>query len=288
MGDNLSQFNEINFLIRDDSFSLHEEKKDNQLIVGNQSYNCIIFMLSGNIEIVTSANRTIILEPDHMYNLSMLTGPYKGKVLKDARYINLNTSALVPLINAIKLQNLIDSSHLISKEVETLKFGEVLYSYLQHIILLKKDEDIPVEMYDLKKLEFLYYMRQYHTREELAHFLHASISTHSKFRMIVYKNYTNSTTVKELSNRCYMTTKTFTRHFKTEFGVTPHKWLIKQKIDNLNDLLFNKGASIEDILEEFRFSSIIEFRQFCIRYHLDNILESFKQLKEAYLENITD
>ena len=86
-------------------------------------------------------------------------------------------------------------------------------------------------------------------------------------------------TVMELAEQCFMTTKTFSRHFKTEFGTTPHKWLIQQKITSLNNSVIYKGVDINNILKEFGFSSVPELNKFCERYNLKSVLSMTKHLK---------
>lgn len=267
-------------IIRDDSFSYHRIKKGELLLLGDQEYNSIVFILEGAIELLTSKKNRVVLEAGFMYNFSMYRSPYSGTVLVDTEIIKLKSTSLIMHISAIRLQQIMQSESSNYDEVAKLRLGDVLHSYLGNIIALEQVGVRDTNIYEVKKIEFVLYLQEFYPDIELSYFFHETNSRYPNFRVTVYSKYSNSSTVKSLSDSCFMTTRTFTRRFKTEFGMLPHKWLIQQKIRNLNELIFN-GTDINYILETFNFSSITELKQFCVRYKLENIIVALKFLKNA-------
>lgn len=281
MGMQKSTIAELNPLVKDDAFSSHEAKAGDSVALGAGDDDCIIFILSGGIRIDGNNKQSINLDAGFMHSLSAKWSPYQGKAISDTHFIELKTSALQPHISAIRLQDVLNVKCPLKGEVTMLKFGNLLHSYLQNILALQAHDIHIIDIYNVKRLEFLYYLKELYTPEELAYFFNESLSKYTNFRMLVYSNYNNSLTVQKLAEDCFMTTRTFARHFNAEFGISPHKWLIERKIKNLNDLILNKGVSIEDILEIFAFSSKIEFKQFCVRYNLHNVIDVLKQQKNG-------
>lgn len=263
-------------LVEDDSFSFHRAKKGDLVYLGSELNNSVVFMLSGEIEVFDSEDVLTRLKTGYMYNLSIRNGAYSGRVLIHTEYVKLNTSSLVPHISAFKLQDILNTKSTSKEKMTKLELGPVFYLYVKSVKSLKQKEIETKDIYDLKKLEFLYYLKEFYTNDQLACFFSHALSKYTNFRLTVYSKYTFTATVGELADSCYMTPKTFSRRFNTEFGMAPHKWLIQQKIKNLKDLLFNKGMPFDDILELFEFSSKAEFRQFCIRYKLVDIINIFK------------
>lgn len=267
-------------LVEDDSFSFHRIKKGELLLLGDQEYNSIVFVLEGTVEFLTSNKNRVVLEAGFMYNFSMYKSPYSGTAIVDTQFIRLKSTTLIMHISAIRHQQIMQSESSGYEEVAKLQLGNVLRSYLDGIIALIQSNILDANIYEVKKIEFLLYMQKFYPDTELSYFFHETNSRYPNFRVTVYSKYSNSATVKTLADSCYMTTRTFTRRFKTEFGMLPHKWLIQQKIRNLNELIF-KGTDINYILETFDFSSITELKQFCVRYKLENIIVALKFLKNA-------
>lgn len=270
---------ETDLSLKDESFSCHKAEKGDSLLIGCGDDDCIVFFISGAMQIIDSKGTDVTLTANHMYSFSMKQGLYSGSVLSNTEFISLRITSLRPHVSAIRLQTLFNSKCPIKEEITNLEFGDILFLYLQSIKLLKANNICTMDIYDVKRVEFLFYLKELYTEEKLAYFFNETLSKYTNFKILVYSKYTNSITVKELAEECYMTTRTFMRRFKSEFGISPHKWLIEQKIKNLNDLIFNKGRSLEYVLEAFDFSSKNEFKQFCVRYKLFNILDALKQMK---------
>lgn len=73
----------------------------------------------------------------------------------------------------------------------------------------------------------------------------------------VRKNYMSAKTVSELAKKCgFSSVKTFTRHFKKIFKMTPYQWILDKKMDEINALLINSDITITEISKLYNFNSI--------------------------------
>lgn len=64
-----------------------------------------------------------------------------------------------------------------------------------------------------------------------------------------------SVTVAELAERAHMSARTFARRFRASTGVTPHQWLLRQRVLHAQALLESTDASIERVAHAAGFGS---------------------------------
>ena len=83
-------------------------------------------------------------------------------------------------------------------------------------------------------------------------------STKSKtFEDKVLKNYMATKNVTELAALCkYDCVRTFTRHFKKNFGQTPYQWMLDRKMEEIQSIVLNSDMSITDVAKMYDFKSV--------------------------------
>ena len=83
-------------------------------------------------------------------------------------------------------------------------------------------------------------------------------STKSKqFTKRVLKHYPSVKTVPELAEKCkYTCVKTFTRHFKKCFGVTPYQWMLERKMEEIQSLVLSTDLTITKISKIYDFKTV--------------------------------
>lgn len=86
------------------------------------------------------------------------------------------------------------------------------------------------------------------------------------FVKLVLINYRNSKTVEELALNCnYLSTKTFTRHFKKNFDISPKQWMMDMKEKEVIYYLKNTDYSLTKIATLLGFANVSHFWNFCIK-----------------------
>ena len=86
------------------------------------------------------------------------------------------------------------------------------------------------------------------------------------FVELVLKNYRNSKTVEDLSIRCgYLSTKTFTRHFKKNFDMSPKQWMMEMKENEVRYYLKNTDYTLTKIAALLGFANVSHLWNFCIK-----------------------
>ena len=242
--------------------------------------NYVVFMISGSVKITGANNESAVMESKHMYALCKLCAPYQTEALEDFHCLVLMADSLANHVSAKNLMDILSRDEKICKGLPGLRYNIVFDSFINSIILLEGcSQSLPVDLYNVKKVEYLHYMRQLYSKDELAKFLYGIVSTYSDFKMKVYENYDNSVTVDRLAERMFMTTRTFTRHFNKEFDTNPLDWLIQQRVYNLNYSIVNKAMPLSQILEEFNFNTYSLLKQFCKRNGIEHLLNFIQEEK---------
>ena len=89
--------------------------------------------------------------------------------------------------------------------------------------------------------------------------------TELNFIELVFRHYKHAVSVNDLSERCgFKCTKTFTRHFKREFNMTPKQWLMLIRKKEVLHYLQNTDLSFSKIASLTGFSNISHLHNFCI------------------------
>lgn len=265
--------NPITNIDNDTTFTLHKVKAGTQLDVLSKKENLILFILKGKIKVSGPGLNDTTLTALKMYNVSKNINVTSCEALDSTIFIRLETNALLPFTDVQYLRDLRKTREYEAKELINLPINLLLKTFLVGIIFLKRNGFSSRVLYEIKKQELLMILRKNFEREVLAQFLMAAVFSESEFGLLVQSKYTNSINVKELAEKCFMTTKTFTNHFQNDFNTTPHKWLTERKIENLTNDILNKSYPLALILSEYGFESKADLRKFCVRNNLTEITE---------------
>lgn len=262
---------------KDDLFTIHQYKESEIVRVGTENENSILFMMNGRIQLRDFHGESKIFKSNRMYFISKNYAPYEGIVFKSATYIEMNTENLLPYVEQVLLNKIVFKYTPNTSNIYELEIKKTLSYFLAEILYYKKHGLTSKYLFDIKRKEFLFIVRTLYQKEVLACFFSPTVLNQNEFRMSVFANYTNSisTTVKDLAAKCNMTTKTFTRKFKTEFDMNPHVWIIQQKVKSLDYSLVYETLSTSEILDKYNFASESELLIFCKKHNLRfNLLDS--------------
>jgi len=117
----------------------------------------------------------------------------------------------------------------------------------------------------LKHCEFFILLRHFCPRKDLVMFLMPLIGHTFNFRNKVLEKYMQCKDggVDELASLVGMGRKNFEKQFQKEFGVSPAKWMLKEKANRLYAFLNEPEVTIADAMDEFYFNSSSHFNRFC-------------------------
>ena len=82
----------------------------------------------------------------------------------------------------------------------------------------------------------------------------------------IKENISKGITSKEVSSRCFISTKQLVRIFQKNLGTTPSEYIRRCKIDYARRLLLETDIQISEIAEQLGFTEVTAFINFFRRY----------------------
>lgn len=122
------------------------------------------------------------------------------------------------------------------------------------------------DLWKLKHKELIWVFTRYYTAEELRVFFHPMTDEQVPFKSLVLTHYPKAEFTDKLAEMCGYGLHNFRRIFKKEFGMSPYRWLMMKRAENIKYKLSQTYIPLMDIIDEFNFSSPAHFSNFCKRF----------------------
>lgn len=129
-------------------------------------------------------------------------------------------------------------------------------------ILLKSTTPLSAEMKLLKFEELMLYLVEQHPDSVLAFQAKPNHTLEdTELRIAVEANITNNLKVEELAFLCNMSVSTFKRRFAQLYGTSPHKWLLRRKMEMAAQLLQQQHEKPSDVFYKVGYQNHSSFTQ---------------------------
>lgn len=115
----------------------------------------------------------------------------------------------------------------------------------------------------IKQREFTAVMQAYYSKDELVPFLVPLYGVDLTFQDTIIAMSRTYPSIDEMAEKVCMSRPTFIRHFKQCFGETPKAWVSKVKGEALFKALRDTNDTLEEIANQFKFSSVQRLSTFC-------------------------
>lgn len=115
----------------------------------------------------------------------------------------------------------------------------------------------------IKQREFMAVMQAYYSKDELVPFLVPLYGVDLTFQDTIIAMSRSYPSIDEMAEKVCMSRPTFIRHFKRCFGETPKAWVSKVKGEALFKALRDTNDTLEEIANQFKFSSVQRLSTFC-------------------------
>lgn len=117
----------------------------------------------------------------------------------------------------------------------------------------------------LKEYELYMLLTNDYTRDELARFFAPMLHATDDFRTFVINNYVEGDTLDDIAQKANLSKNYFAQRFKQHFGMTPHHWLVKQKVRKLLQMVASGCSDTKVIVEKLGFKNQVGLYLFCRR-----------------------
>ncbi|MDR1632738.1 MAG: AraC family transcriptional regulator [Dysgonamonadaceae bacterium] len=222
----------------------------------------IFFLLEGNIRVTINDTDIYTVNAGEMILLPEAI-PCKIEALKQSSMMKCALSVESLLVKIKLLEELSFENTNYEEAIKKLPVSEIIRQFL---LLLRKCMEkglVSYYFFDLKRSELNLLLFACYEKEELARFLQSVLSKDIQFRHFVLNNYLKVKNVQELAILANYSASGFIKKFQKIFDESPYQWMQKQKAAKIL-IDINRGVkSLQEIANEYKFSSYQHFSGFC-------------------------
>lgn len=244
------------------TFRLVELEPGKKLLEKNfDENNHLLFMLSGELEVVYGSLKPRLVHGGQMILLSSLSNCI-CKTLSYSKFILLEFKYMTSGCDKYIFQNLIPIFTLIKYEFQVLDIREPLNLFLESIQVYL-DKGGSNELFVEKQRELTILLRAFYDLEELTMLFYPLLGKNMEFKRLVMDNYSKVRNAAEYAELCGFSLGVFQRKFKEVFGETVYQWMQQQKAEQIKHRLMVSDVNPKVLAEEFDFASPAHLNKFC-------------------------
>lgn len=244
------------------TFRLVELEPGKKLLEKNfDENNHLLFMLSGELEVVYGSLKPRLVHGGQMILLSSLSNCI-CKTLSYSKFILLEFKYMTSGCDKYIFQNLIPIFTLIKYEFQVLDIREPLNLFLESIQVYL-DKGGSNELFVEKQRELTILLRAFYDLEELTMLFYPLLGKNMEFKRLVMDNYSKVRNAAEYAELCGFSLGVFQRKFKEVFGETVYQWMQQQKAEQIKHRLMVCDVNPKVLAEEFDFASPAHLNKFC-------------------------
>lgn len=187
--------------------------------------------------------------------------------LEDVDILTFRIKGPIYLCNIEPLEKLMSEGQ--NQEIKEFLFLKYNKRIEQYIELLSNclDDGLSCKcLAEIKSKEVFYYFRAYYSKEELKTFFAPLFTKDYEFTVFVLQNFKEMKTVQQFAESYGYSLSKFEREFKKIFNVPAYQWMIQQKSNLIYNELVYTNRTLLDIADEYDFSSLSQFCDFCKRF----------------------
>lgn len=187
-----------------------------------------------------------------------------GRSLTPIRIVDM--VFVVPLCGCDKLllQELGALCGTVRYDFRPLAIRRPLTAFLEQLIFCMNAGLNCAHFHEVKHREAFLLLKQFYDRKELAELFFPIVAKSLNFKEFIYESVINNIySLTDLVDRSHMGRKTFYRKFKSEFGESPHSWLLKHLRQRIIREIAQPDITVKWLVDKFGFTSPSAFTRFC-------------------------
>ena len=161
------------------------------------------------------------------------------------------------------LQSLSEICKTIQYDFQATEIRYPLAPYLDVLTYCLKNGMSCRHLHELMEKELFFLIRGFYTKEEIAGLFYPIIGQDFLFKKMIIENYQKAGSIEELISISNMGRSSFFTKFKTVFGITAKRWIVKQQNLKILDEAMHPGATVKELMAKFMFDSQSHFTQYC-------------------------
>lgn len=240
------------------------EVEGEEILLKDEFYknNYLLFLISGEIEVVYGNLKPRVISEGNMLLLDLLSG-YVCKTRQFSEILLLKFSGLMPACDKFVFQSLAPIFTLIKYEFQELEIRPPLKLFLNLLLEYDRLRILNSELISEKLNELIILLRAYYDSEELTMLFYPLLGKNMEFKKMITDNYPKVHSATEYAEICGYSQGVFQRKFKEVFGETVYQWMQRQKAEQIKHRLMVTDVNPKLLAEEFDFASPAHLNKFC-------------------------
>jgi len=232
--------------------------------IGGQLGNdpLIFFVITGGVYFKINDIETHTVLPQEMF-LAESDISYEIIMKEQAHLIICHTPMEAWYKEQKWVERLISKDTSVSENFSKLPIKKMIVRYLFLLDLYLKEGTHSRDFFELKRQELFFLLFHYYSKDDLAQFLQSILSKDIQFKNLVVNNFLHAKNVQQLAKLANYSTSGFIKKFQKCFNDSPYKWMQKQKAKQISVDICRGIKSLQEIANEYNFSSYQHFSVFC-------------------------
>jgi AraC-like DNA-binding protein len=222
----------------------------------------IFFVIEGKIDVFINVTTKYTIHSEEMFMVPN-NASFKLIASEPTRLM----TCLIPVEFLFSVQNLFaELAHQFEgdpKEFSKLTIKNTILHFLSLLDAGIKDGCNADYFFGLKRQELFVLLFFYYRSDELSSFFRPILSKNFQFVKFVMDNYLSVKNVQELAIVANYSTSGFIKKFTKYFNEPPYQWIQKQKAKHILVEISQGIKSLQEIANEYKFSSYQHFSEFC-------------------------
>jgi len=261
-------------LYRDFHFACPYYDQDNKLLVevinverGEKFANVlddtfIYYIQNGNMHLSWKGEGNFHLARNRLILLPV-GAQVSAKTKDSCSFVAFRMQAAIHLCLSVDLEDLYQEVKIPDEPSPVLEANPYIQAMFDSFIILLQKGLRCGEFIENKCQELLLLLRAFYPKETLAGFFSPLLSGDALFKRRILENYKKANSVEELAGLTNYSLNGFLKKFKRNMGETPSKWINREKSRQIHRELICGNKPLKLIAEEYGFSSVSYFNQFC-------------------------
>lgn len=222
----------------------------------------IIFVIEGRINISYGEVTDRIVDSKQMFILRQ-GYQYKAYVEEDTFIMIFRISSQINFCDRFSIQQLYKKESKTEEVFNLLEVNDRLRGFLHWTYVNISDGIKCTHFFDIKKQELFFLLRAYYSKEDLALLFSSLLNNDQIFSNFIYDNHYKVKNIQQLVALSNYSVSAFNKRFKKSFGISPYKWMKDQRAKRIFHEINNYTKNFKVISEEYGFSSLSQFNDFC-------------------------
>ena len=235
----------------------------NQWPINQQQNNYLVFIVKGSIQLTMNNDANKYMVHSSEMFIFQKDAYYTIQVMNQSHIITCLFQPEIFFSEQSLIDELIPLNQTNQESFIKLPINKTIKDYLILIQSYLKDNILSTSFFEAKRDELLFLLFYYYSKSDLARFLHFIAFENIRFKEFIINNYPHVKNVQELAALSNYSTSGFIKKFQRCFNESPYGWMQKQKAKQIVIEIKQGGKSLQEIANEYKFSSYQHFSSFC-------------------------